>query len=179
MWSARGMKTSNENLVTHSRMREKHMKYLAPILFSSLMLSNSASAELGAFKIECTQEYFGKSERTVFERSTKYEDKYFGMGIGPRAESPVAYKLVSAEIRNELYGEPFPEHLIVHFESIYREYDPDQESITVYRLAFFKGENRLSLVSATMSPDRMLLRTASNSLDDGSNFRNCISVGLW
>ncbi len=154
------------------------MKFFIPLV-AGFAFSASANAELGAFKIECTQEYLGKTVRTVFERSTKYDDKYFGMGIGPRAKNPVAYNLVSAEISNELYGQPFPEHLIVNFESIYREYDPDQDSITMYTLKLFKGEDGVSLVSATLSPDRTLLKTSSNSLYDSSNFRNCISVGLW
>ncbi|MFB1037184.1 MAG: hypothetical protein QMC38_17795 [Sinobacterium sp.] len=60
------------------------MKNVVPLLFVGLAFSGSVNAELGVFKIECTQEYLGKTVRTVFERSTKYEDKYFGMGIGPR-----------------------------------------------------------------------------------------------
>ena len=95
------------------------IKNVVPLLFVGLAFSGSVNAELGVFKIECTREYLGKTVRTVFERSTKYEDKYFGMGIGPRAESPVAYKLVSADVSDELWGQPFPEHLIVQFESIY------------------------------------------------------------
>lgn len=153
------------------------MKYRASLIVS-IAFSFSANAELGAFKIECTREYLGKTVKTVFERSKEFEDKYFEMGIGPRAESPVAYKLISAEINDELYGQPFDEHLTVNFESIYREYDPDQESITMYQLTFFKGEDGVNLVSATVNPDRSLLITSSNSSYDGSNFRNCISVGL-
>jgi hypothetical protein len=85
------------------------------------------------------------------------------MRIGPRADSPVAYKFISAETSDELYGQPFTEHLIVHFESIYRDYNLGQESITMYKLSFFKVEDDVHLVSATLSPDRATLKTSSNS----------------
>ncbi len=109
----------------------------------------------------------------------EYEDKYFGMGIGPRADSPVAYRLLEARVTDRLGGVEGPLHLRVDFESIEYEDDEDPRPTQVlYALRFF-SDGSMVLDSASLSPDRTRLFSASSSTEAGANYRNCISVGVF
>lgn len=143
----------------------------------------AAIAELGAFKIECVADnYAGEPRKVVFQRSMKYDDKYFEMGIGPRADSPVAYELIEARLSNEIFGvamkEPF---LTVHFGSIDRDFefetDPHKQRL-FYTLSFWKNGN-IRLIHAGLNHDKTRLISVNSSDKDGSNYRDCISVGIF
>ncbi|HBO12494.1 MAG TPA: hypothetical protein DD491_06890 [Halieaceae bacterium] len=142
--------------------------------------ASAESRDPGAFKIECIKDdLLGEPVRVVFERSMEYEDKYFGMGIGPRADSPVAYRLLEARVTDRLGGVEGPLHLRVDFESIEYEDDEDPRPTQVlYALRFF-SDGSMVLDSASLSPDRTRLFSASSSTEAGANYRNCISVGVF
>ena len=159
------------------------MRNIIIIVFYSLGLLSPASYakwEAGEkpnpFRIECTVDRHGKPDKISFEYLAEYPD-YFVVGLKRigRFESGEgsAHMLVSAVFEKEEPEED--EHLSIYFnsQSVYAR----EDLIELNNITFY-SDGSLSYQSAQVTRDGKRLSRTTTHLK-GSNYRDCISIGVW